>query len=512
MKTRVLPLVLIPFLLFYALPAGAVEKEERKWQDEVIYSLMVDRFNDGDIKNNKDVDVNDPAAYNGGDFKGITDKLDYIKDMGFTAISLTPVFDNEDKGYHGYWIKDYYKTDEHFGTIADFKKLVKEAHKRDLKVITEFAANQVGPHHPWLKDPEKKDWFHEEKTISDNKNSGNIETGWINGLPDLNQENPETKAYLLDAAKWWIKETNIDGYSLDMVNYVPKAFWADFSKAVNSEKPDFYLLGEVVGDNTEAIADYKKTGIDGFLDVPLNEDLRTAFKDTDQSMDPLFSDFTRNKDQFENPELMGNFIDNHQMTRFTNEAVLLKHHPGTRWKMALSYIYTVPGIPIVYYGSEIAMNGGKEPENRKLMAFKAEKELIDYITKLAELRQQLPSLTRGDFKLLYENGGMAVFKRTYKDETVIVAINNTSKSQTVTLKKGEIEENQELRGLLTDDLVRSKEDKYTIILDREKTEIYALADKSGLNVTYMSIMGVVYAAFIAFIILIFKRARRKKTD
>lgn len=507
MRKRVLALVLIPFLLFYALPVGAVEKGEREWQDEVIYFLMVDRFNDGDRKNSKDVNTFDPNAYNGGDFKGIIDKLDYIKEMGFTAISLTPVFDNEEKSYDGYRIKDYYKTEENFGTMADFKKLVKEAHKRDIKVMTEFVVNNVGPNHPWLKDPKKMDWFNEKKTVASSGGPAEDDNGWINDLPDLNQNNPETRAYLLEAAKWWVKETGIDGFTLGNLNYVPKDFWNDFSNAVKSEKKDFFLLGGISNNDSGAIADFKERGIDGFLNYPQTKSLRNTFKATDQSLGSVISDVDKTKSS----DLMGNFIDNHDMARFTNEAILKKQNPGTRWKMALSYLYTIPGIPVVYYGSEIAMSGEKEPENRSIMAFKADKELIDYITKLAELRQELPSLTIGDFELLYEKGGMAVIKRSYKDETVIVAINNTSKSQTVTLNKGEIEGNKELRGLLEDDMVRSKGDEYTIILDREKTEVYALAEKTGINIPYMAAMGSVYAGFATLIILLVKRAKRNKS-
>ena len=146
MKKGVLSLILIPFLLFYALPVGAVEKEERKWQDETIYFLMVDRFNNSDSKNDFNVNAKDPLAYHGGDFQGIIDQLDYLKDMGFTAIWLTPIFDNAGKAYHGYWINDFYKTEAHFGTMATFKKLVKEAHKRDMKVILDFVANHVAPY------------------------------------------------------------------------------------------------------------------------------------------------------------------------------------------------------------------------------------------------------------------------------------------------------------------------------------------------------------------------------
>ncbi|RFU62160.1 alpha-amylase family glycosyl hydrolase [Peribacillus glennii] len=506
MGKRVLPLVLIPFLFLYGVKAGAVEKEERTWQDELIYSLMVDRFNDGNEKNAKDIDVNDPKAYNGGDFRGIQEQLDYIKDMGFTAISLSPVFDNEDRGYHGYWIRDYYKTEEHFGTMEDFKKLVKEAHKRDMKILAEFPVNHVGPNHPWLKDSGKQDWFLEKGTSDSENDNVEQEASWSENLPELNLGNPETRGYLLDAAKWWVRETGIDGFSLGSLQKAPMDFWSDFSRAVKEEKQDFFLAGQIPENDPKAIEELKKNGIDAFMDYKKARQLRTAFSGTDTSLEDVFPAFEKSGSSMN----MGNFLDNHEMSRFTNEAVAKKQHPGTRWKMALSYLYTVPGMPVVYYGSEIAMNGGEVPDNHQLMAFKAEKELIDYITKLGELRKQLPSLSKGNSRLLYEKGGMAIFQRTYGDETVFIAINNTSKTQTVTLDKGIIEEGKELRGLLTGDLVRSKGDKYTIVLDREIAEVYALADKSGLNVPYLVIMGAVYTAFAVFIILIWKRARRNR--
>ena len=145
-------------------------------QDEVIYMIMVDRFNNGDTSNDKDANINDPLAYHGGDFKGITEKLDYIKEMGFTAIWLTPIFENMDNGYHGYWIKDFYQTNPYFGSMEEFKTLVEEAHKRDIKVILDFVVNHVGPNHEWLNDPTKKDWFHENKSISNWNDQEEVET------------------------------------------------------------------------------------------------------------------------------------------------------------------------------------------------------------------------------------------------------------------------------------------------------------------------------------------------
>ncbi|WP_442599143.1 alpha-amylase family glycosyl hydrolase [Neobacillus sp. D3-1R] len=511
MKKSLFSLILIPFLLIYALPVGAMEKEDRKWQDETVYFLMVDRFNNGDTTNDMDVDVKDPLAYHGGDFQGIIDKLDYLKDMGFTAIWLTPIFDNADKGYHGYWINDFYKVDEHFGDIETFKKLVSEAHKRDMKIILDFVANHVAPSSPLVKDPEKQDWFHENKEITNWEDQNQLENGWIYGLPDLAQENPEVEKYLLDAAKWWIKETNIDGYRLDTVKHVPTSFWEKFSKTVKETKENFYLLGEVWSNDPTYISNYDKAGIDGFVDYPLNEYLRRAFAKPDQRLDALFKNYDRNKTIYEDPYLMGTFLDNHDTIRFTHDMVENNQNPGTRWKLALTYLYTTPGIPIVYYGSEIALNGGKDPDNRRQMDFRTDKEIIDYISKIGELRQQLPSLTRGTMELLYEKNGMAVYKRVYQKEVTIIAINNTSKSQHITLTAKDIEQGKELRGLLANDLARSKNGKYDLIIDREEAEVYALAEKTGLNIPYLSAMGVVYAAFATFLYFIWKKGKRKKS-
>ncbi|PLS15500.1 alpha-amlyase [Bacillus sp. M6-12] len=517
MRKKLSALILVPFLLLYAFPAGAAEKEERKWQDEVIYSIMVDRFLNGDTNNDFKVNVDDPMAYNGGDFIGIQDKLEYLQNMGFTAIMLSPVFDNEANGYHGYWINDFYKTEEHFGTLKEFKALVNEAHKRKMKVILDFPVNHVGPKHPWLADPKKKDWFHERKAItgklagSSNVKKDEMEKAWIDDLPDLAQENPETGNYLIEAGKWWINETDVDGYRLDAVNHVPMDFWTDFAKAVKSEKEDFYLLGETSGLDAPDIAAYQNTGIDGFLDFQLNEELRSFFgKPSQQELEGLVVSGETNRKTYQHPELMGTFLDDQDMPRFTREAALNNQHPGTRWKLALSYLYTTPGIPIVYYGTEIAMNGNEVPENRALMAFKTEKELIDYITKLGELRQQLPALTRGDIEWLHDQEGMAVYKRSYKDETIIVVINNSTKTQSVSLGKNIVSSNQELRGLLAGDLVRANDDKFSIITDRDEVEIYAVAEKSGLNIPYLIVMGLVYTLFVIYIVFLWKRSKRRK--
>ena len=503
MKKALITLILICTLVISSVPAyAATERESREWQDETIYSIMVDRFFDANTKNDIDVNTQDPLAYNGGDFQGVMDKLDYLKEMGFTAIRLTSIFDNTDGGYHGYWVNDFYKTDEHFGSLKTFKKLVQEAHKRDMKVIIDFVTNNVSPGHPWVKDSSKRNWFNEQREISDLNNQDEIENGWVNGLPDLNQDNPEVKEYLLDAAKWWINETDIDGYSLPEVNYVPESYWSEFSREVKKEKENFFLLGITAANSTVDLDTYKNAGIDSITDYQYSGNLRNVFAATNQSFSPL------NDNKVQKPEMQPLFFDNEMTTRFTGDIVKNKHFPGARWKTALTYIYSTPGIPVVFYASEIALNGGEIPDNRQPMNFRTEKELIDYITKLGELRNQLPSLTRGSMEMLYEKDGMAVYKRVYQDETAIIAINNTSESQNVTLNNDQIEGGKELRGLLKGDLVRSKDDRYDLIIDRDEAEVYVLAKKSGINLPLIGSLIVVYVLFTIFIIKIRKRRVR----
>ena len=490
MKKTLITLILFCIFIFSAVPAyGAAEKETRKWQDETVYSIMVDRFFNANTKNDIEVNTLDPLAYNGGDFQGVIDKLDYLKDMGFTAIRLTSIFDNSAGGYHGYWVNDFYKPDEHFGSIKTFKKLVQEAHQRDMKVIIDFVTNNVSAEHPWVEDETKQNWFN-EKSASSNSNS----------LPDLNQDNPEVKAYLIDAAKWWINETDIDGYSLPEVNHVPVAFWSDFSKEVKNEKENFFLLG-ITSINSEVdLEKFENAGIDSLTNYQHSEDLRKIFATTNQAI----SELSDNKAQ----ELQPQFFDNEMTTRFTSDIVKNKHFPGARWRTALTYIYSTPGIPVVFYGSEIALNGGEIPDNVQPMNFRTEKELIDYMTKLGEVRNQLPSLTRGSMEMLYEKDGMAVYKRVYQDETAIIAINNTSESQNVTLNKEHIEGGKELRGMLNGDLVRSTDDnQYDLIIDRDEAEIYVLANKSGINLTLIGSLVVVYILFTIFIIKVRKRRK-----
>jgi alpha-amylase len=502
-------LFLAALLLFSSTPAhAAVKKEGRLWQDESVYSIMIDRFNNGDIKNDIDVNAQDPLSFNGGDFQGIIERLDYIHDMGFTSIRLTPIFDNAKNGYHGYWVEDFYKTDEHFGTIKTFQELVKEAHKRKMKVIIDFVTNNVAASHPWVSDAGKQDWFHEKQEINDWNNQHELENGWVDGLPDLNQDNPEVKKYLIEAAKWWIKKTDVDGYSLPEVNNVPLSFWDEFSKAVKKEKKDFFLLGIMSKNTSTGLKQYETAGIDSLFDYTYNAELRKTLATTDQSFSNLYLNVVDSQPSFLRP----NFMDDEYSVRFTNDIVEKRQFPGSRWKTALTYLYTTPGIPMFYYGTEIALSGGEIPDNRQQMNFRTEKELIDYITKIGGLRNQLPSLTRGTMEILYDKQGMVVYKRVFQGETSVIAINNTNKSQKVILTAEQLAEGKELRGLLAGDIVRSHENQYILIIDRDNSEIYVQTEKSGINITLIASLIFVYILVFIFLFFIIKRRKNKTIE
>ncbi|MBC7796301.1 MAG: cyclomaltodextrinase N-terminal domain-containing protein, partial [Pyrinomonadaceae bacterium] len=237
--------------------------------DDVVYLIMPDRFSDGDSSNNKDVDRKNPRAWHGGDLRGVINHLDYLQELGVTAIWLTPWYENSDSinncdkpwcpntSYHGYGATDYYAVENHFGTIRDLRELVEKAHAKNIKVIQDQVANHVGKAHVWSKSPPLENWFNkfEQNTFnnsvllspnSSDAERNNLINAWFDeGLPDLNQNEPEVSKYLIQNALWWIGETGIDGIRQDTIQYMPRTFIRDWSFAINKQYPKFYMVGEV---------------------------------------------------------------------------------------------------------------------------------------------------------------------------------------------------------------------------------------------------------------------------
>jgi alpha-amylase len=416
---------------------------------DLIYFIMTDRFYDGDASNNNfsDVNKNDPNAYHGGDLKGIIEKLDYIKSLGATAIWITPVCENEYGGYHGYWTCDFYNVDPHLGTINDLKNLVTEAHKKDIKVILDHVVNHTGYKSPWLKDESKKDWFNPKLNISDWNDQNQIENGWLAGLPDLNQNNAEVKKYLIDNTLWWIKETGVDGMRLDTVKHVPKEFWKEFTSTIKEKYPNFYLLGEVWSDDPQYLEQYHKLGIDGLTNYSLYSGIRKAFTKFGKTI--YLVNALKHEDEFSNPNINGIFIDNHDNTRLLSQA---GEHGDSYLKQALTFIMTYPAIPIVYYGTEIGMEGNADPDNRRNMEWDRinNSEILKFYRHLIKMRNTNPALISGDFKLLDYDSCFISYKREKNEDSVIVIMNVQNKEKDIIVNIPNIPNNaQQYEDLLT---------------------------------------------------------------
>lgn len=439
--------LLILFLLFSAFPVSAAEKGEKAWQDEIAYYVVVDRFNNGNPKNDgDDLDFEDPTAYHGGDIEGIIKKIEYIHKMGFTSMILSPIFNEENTS------SEVKTIDEHAGTVEDVKRLVEEAHKLEMNILLDY---------------------------------GEID-------PNMSQ-----------SAAWWMKETGVDGYYVDKADSIDQNVWKDFHQNMKELNEDYYLVGSIDSDDSKIMSSYIESGFDSILNHSFYEKSASVFAHVDQPFQPMTDIVAKSS------PLLSTYVDSDNTVRFTRHAIENNQHPGVRLKMAFSYMYTIPGTPIVYYGSEIAVDGGEPPTNRPLMNFQSDAELIDYLGKLSIVRKTFPALTYGDYQVLYEKDGMIVFKRSYQDESLIVAINNTTETQKVKISASEIAEDKKLEGLLTGDTFEEENNEYEFIIDREIAEVYEIKEKTGLNIPFISVFIIVPTLFILFLILAYKRGKKK---
>ncbi|UOQ43468.1 alpha-amylase family glycosyl hydrolase [Halobacillus salinarum] len=487
-------LLSIPLLLFFANPAGAAEKEDQAWQDESIYYIMVDRFMNGVAHNDQGINIKDGEAFHGGDLQGVIEQLDYIKDMGFTSICLSPIMDNQKRGYHGFWVEDFMKTEEHFGTMKDAERLVQEAHKRNMKVIFEFPVNFTGNEHPWLNDSNKENWYKESSTAGEDDH---LHNSWLKGLPELNLDNKEVQNYLFKAADYWIKNTNVDGFKLERKGEIPAEFIQVFASHVNSTKNGFFLLS------------HSENMIGARLHDGYYRTASEAFSDAGNSLQDVNEVW--NMELNIKGSVWANYIDNLQTLRFAHRAVTNQKNPATRLNLALTYTFTAPGLPIVTYGTEVPLDPGAD-QAPKMMDFKAANEdLSKLLEKLNAMRQEFPALTKGDFKQLYHDSGFAVFKRTYQNNTMIIAINNDTKTRAITIQ--DLPEQQQLRGLLLDGVVRQSQDGgYKLGMDRETADVFVVENDQGYNWLFIGFVGGVLGLFVVAVAWLSRKSKSSKED
>ncbi len=399
-----------------------------KWRNDIIYFLMTDRFADGDKTNNMDVNKDHPKMYHGGDLQGVIDNLDYIKDTGATAIWITPPMKNQTEffdtqGYHGYWPLDFYDTDKHVGSMEKFDELIDKAHSKGMKIVLDIPLNHVAWEHELYKDGKHDDWFHHIGDIKDFDDPYQAENGSLFGLPDLAQEKPEVYDYLLKASKFWV-DKGIDGFRLDAVKNVGKDFWNKFSHEIHDYAgDDFYLVGECFDGEPNKLNQYQHNDMDGLFDYPLHFTMVDTFA-KDGSMRNLANRLAECDSKYDHPETMSVFLDNHDTPRFLHEA----NGDKNKLKIALAFAMTTNRIPTIYYGTEVAMDGGcdimGDIQNRNDMEWNKDPEMLSYYKTLTSARQNNEALRTGRQLEMWQDDKVLAYGRISENQEAVVVLNN----------------------------------------------------------------------------------------
>jgi len=470
--------------------------------NDVMYLIMIDRFADGDPSNNDPpqsrgiYDRQNKFYYHGGDLQGVIDHLPYLKELGITAIWLTPWYDNYDRlneielkedkpstGFHGYNPQDFYTVEEHFGTHAKLRELVETAHRSGIKIIQDEVMNHTGPYHPWVDDPPTPTWFngtkakhlknvfqtwvlHDPRAVESLKRE-TMEGWFLDFLPDLNQHDAEVSRYLIQNTLWWIGTTGLDGIRMDTWQYVPNSFWRDWNRALKREFPNFRVVGEVKDGDVVHTSFFQggkvrfdgvDSRLDSLLDFPLFYPIRHAFaegKSIDEIPKTLAKDYL-----YTNPGILVTLLGGHDDGRFMSE----KGATLAGLKLANAFLLTTRGVPQLYYGDELAMEGGDEPTTRgdfpggfegdKRNAFTAgsctkdEQELFEYIKRLTALRRELQPLRTGALVNLHVSEQQYAYARTTPRGAVIIVINNDNDAATIDFDVSRVVSNGVLRDQL----------------------------------------------------------------
>lgn len=427
---------------------------------DVMYLVMPDRFADGDPANDQVPGFPVPddrtvaRAYHGGDLRGVEQHLDYLRQMGVTTVWTTPLYDNSaaqsGQTYHGYSASDMYRVDPHFGSMADYRALTGAAHARGMKVVLDTVPNHVGAASPWAADAPAADWLHgtpeQHEKVDDDFASVTdpaasaarrsvLLNGWFaNVLPDLNQDNPLVAQYLLQNAIWWIESAGLDGLRLDTFPYVPRSFWHGYEERLHSLYPGLTSVGEVFHGDPQVTSFFAggraNAGSDGsydtLLDTPFDYPMFFALRGALTHHRPMsaIADVLRSDALYPHPERLVTFIGNHDTKRFLSE-------PGgdtAGLRLAFGLLATLRGMPQLYYGDEIGMEGGDDPDNRKDFpggfagdaqnAFSsagrtaAQQSMYGWVTSLMQLRGHTPVLQTGQQEVLLADQNTLAFGRS----------------------------------------------------------------------------------------------------
>ncbi len=449
-------------------------------RDAIFYQIFPDRFAKSKRLPDTGFETWDSPptthGFKGGDLYGVIDKLDYLQDLGITAIYFNPLFASASN--HRYHTFDYYNVDPLLGGNDALKKLLNAAHKRNIKVILDGVFNhasrgfwqfhhvlETGAASPY------KDWFHfDEERLKGHKHWGAYPTpheqkllghedsltaigyrGWWNmpALPKFNTNTPAVREFLFDVAEFWIK-FGIDGWRLDVPGEIDDdEFWREFRRRVRTINPEAYIVGEIwheaqrwlQGDQFDAVMNYLVTAaaLGFFANSHLDLNVLHSAGGLKDRVHPMHAhDFANEIDRILHlyPQditfAQFNLLDSHDMPRFLSCAGGDKNS----LKMAWLFLFTIPGAPCIYYGDEIGVDGGHDPDCRKAFPWdesKWDRDLLEFVKVCISLRKEHPSLRRGEYKRIHAEGDVMVFSRLYKDETLTIAFNAAKEERTVNL-------------------------------------------------------------------------------
>ena len=493
----------------FELPIAARQPTAQRFHglnsDDVIYLIMPDRFANGDPTNDEPAefpgshDRTKPRAWHGGDLKGVRDHLSYLKELGVTTLWLTPVVKNgATQDYHGYGAVDLYAVDPHLGSIDDYKGLASDLHQQRMKLFFDAVPNHVGPKHPWVAKPPMADWFHGTAdkhldSFSPVKGSfygetsaapivndpfealvdphatpamrQNLTDGWFLGiLPDLNTENPVVAKYLLQNSIWWIESAGLDGLRVDTFPYVSRAFWQQWHAGLRRLYPNLTTIGEVFHPDPVVTSffvggqkgwDGIDTGLSTVFDFPLFFTIRDVL--LHDAPAGRIANVLRQDELYSHPDWLVPFFANHDVPRLISE-------PGSspaKLLSAFALVLTLRGIPELYYGDEIGMTGGDDPDNRHDFpdgwpgdgqnAFTQagrtaeQQRILESTQKLLKLRREHAALRNGKLFHLFSDDGAYVFLRQTDDERIVVAFNNGSARRELLIPQSNTPANNALR-------------------------------------------------------------------
>ena len=445
---------------------------------DVIYLITPDRYANGDPGNDSSSQLKEKQnrlkkdGRHGGDIQGIIDHLDYISDMGFTQIWLNPVLENDQHtySYHGYSTTDYFNIDARFGNNELYKVLSKEAKKRGIGLVMDLILNHIGSEHWWMKDLPTIDWINNDgKFVRSNHIHESVHdphltesqrdlltSGWfVETMPDLNQNYTFLANYLIQNSIWWIEYADLSGFRIDTYPYIDKNFLSIWSKRIATEYPRFNFVGEEWSSNPTMVSYWQKGSnryddydsyIPSMMDFPLQEALINGLlgnEDWNSGLVDIFRVIS-NDFQYGDPHNLVVFAGNHDMKRIYSQL----NEQMDLYKMAMTIINTVRGIPQIYYGTEIAMSStgdhgalrkdfpGGWPGD-KANAFtgrslnKKELEAQNFIRKLLNWRKENIAITMGNMIHYPVENGIYVYFRSYSEALVMVIINNNKRSKTI---------------------------------------------------------------------------------